>query len=64
MDLRSHLLCCACRLNLATEPSGYANTTGRVTQFIVLIINQNMGYNIKKIHQKKTISLKSYKKIF
>ena len=47
MEYRSHLLCCACRLDLATDLTGKAYGNGRVTQFIIVIINRSMGYNVE-----------------
>ena len=38
MEFRSHLLCCACRSDLAPALTGKAYSIGRVTQFIVFII--------------------------
>ena len=52
MEFRSHLLCCACRLDLATELTEKAYSIGRVTQFIVFIINQSTGYNIEILTKK------------
>ena len=52
MEFKSHLLCCASRLDLATELTGYAYIIDRVTQFIVFTINQSMGYNIEILTKK------------
>ena len=52
MECRSHLLCCTCTLYLATELTGTAYSIGRVTQFIVFIINQSMGYHIEILTKK------------
>ena len=52
MGIRSHLLCCAYRLDLATDLISSAYSIGRVTQFIVFIINQSKGYNIEILTKK------------
>ena len=47
MEFRSHLLCCACRLDFATDLTGLAYSTGRVTFYY-----QSMGNNIENLTQK------------
>ena len=53
MEFRSHLLCSACRLDIATDLTHYDCHIGRVTQFIVFIINQSMNYNLEILTKKR-----------
>ena len=60
MEFRSHLPCCAYRSDLATDLTGSAYTILRVTQFIVFIINQSIGYNIGFLTKKDNFFVMLY----
>ena len=60
MEFRSHVPCCDYRSDLATDLTGLAYTFLRVTQFIVFIINQSMGYNIGFLTKKDNFFVMLY----
>ena len=49
MEFRSHLLCCVCRLDFATDLTGLAYSTGRVTFYY----QSKYGLQYRKFNPKR-----------